>query len=212
MSFDKKQYISKKLQIFIFFNILALLILIFSSLYGYKNYITNYNNIAVLNYQIKEQTGILNDLNFDLDLANQSKKFSQGLTANKLSNTGIQYNLGRQVLAELSKKYNIYPSSTFYASNQIQIPNLSFNSDNNINYLMESNVAVTLNTSTDTNAMQFLDGVINFMPGFWKIEYVRITKIADINESFITDIKNGIDRSGVKTEIGLEWYDFRKKN
>ena len=134
------------------------------------------------------------------------------MPSDNIMRAGIQYEVAKEKLLQLISYYNIYPSSTFYATKQIELSDLTYTNNFGKYVLVGSDVRLSLNNTSDIQAIQFLQTMINYLPGYWKIEYLRIRKMNDINPIFISDIKDRINRVGVTTEIGFEWYDFLKKN
>jgi len=212
MSFDKQIYLKKKCRIFIIFNLIGLILILYNSFYYYQTYNSNNNLIHILKYNLVNSNKTIRDLNFALEIIKNSKKFSINTQVSGTATTGIQYDLAKEKLLELIKFYKIYPSSTFYATKQIELSDLTYTNSSGKYVLTGSDVRLSLKNINDIQAIQFLQTMVNYLPGYWKIEYLRMRKVNDINQTFTADIKDRISRVGVTTEIGLEWYDFLKKN
>lgn len=211
MSYDKKTQLYQAFKTFIIYNLIGLAILAYSILHQYQNYHKKQNDLKIHEYNKRDLEKNLENLSFALNIISEAKKFSDEINNNRRAAKGIQYSLAQERLAQLVSYYNIYPSSSFVASNQIDIPEVSYNNNGEFN-LVGSHLKFKINAGTDLQIIQFLETMDNYFPGFLKIEYLRLKRVTDIDSELISDIKSKINRVTVNADVGIEWYDFNKKN
>jgi hypothetical protein len=209
---DKTTQLKTKLRTFIIYNTIGIGIMCYTVAEQYRNYLSNQQKLEILEYRTQNTQQDLNRINVSLNIINNAKKFSNEITNPQNIANGIQYKVAQEKLLQLISYYKIYPSSQFIASKQIEIPGMDFTSTMGNYGLVGSYLKFTINAGTDTQIIQFLDTMTRYFPGYLKLEYIRLKKVADIDSEIIADIKNQINRLTVTAEIGFEWYDFIKKN
>jgi hypothetical protein len=212
MSYNKETQLYFKLKTFVIYNIVGAIILLYTILHQYQNYHKNNNDLKIQEYNLTDLNKNLEKINFSLNIVSEARAFSNEISSNVITANGIQYKVAQERMTELVKHYKIYPSSTFFASNQINIPELIYSNNLGTFNLVGSHLKLAIDAGTDLQIIQFLETMNNYFPGFLKIEYLRLKKVSDIDVELVEDIKNKINRVTVKADVGIEWYDFKKAN